>query len=472
MSKQKIGVIGLSVMGSNLALNMADHGYSVAIYNRTTSVIDEVLKHNPHPNLVGRYTLAEFVDSLEKPRKVMLMIKAGQPVDAMIEQLIPLLEEGDIIIDGGNSYFKDTERRYAYLAQKKINFIGTGISGGEKGARLGPAIMPGGDLAAYGSVKQIFDDISAKVDGEACSTYTSTGGAGHYVKMVHNGIEYADMQLIVEAYMQLKYIGKLTNEEIAETFQEWNKGELNSYLIGITAEIFNTKDPMGEGELIDKILDKASQKGTGKWVNLEAIDLGVDISLITAAVNARFMSNQLEQRVKGSKMITRPVAPKLNIDRETFIKHVKDSLYASKIAAYAQGFKLLSVAGEVYGWDLAFGEIAKIFRGGCIIQAKFLQNIVDAYANEAKVDNLLFSEFFLREINRTLPSLRSNMVLAIQSGIAIPAMSNALAYIDTYASEHMGANLIQAQRDFFGAHTFERTDCEGSYHHEWEEIDA
>lgn len=472
MNKQNIGIIGLSVMGSNLALNMADHGYSVAIYNRTTSVIDEVLKSNSHHNLVGRYSLIDLVNGLEKPRKVMLMIKAGEAVDGMIEQLIPLLDEGDIIIDGGNSYFKDTERRYEYLAKKHIHFIGTGISGGEKGARLGPAIMPGGDAKAYTYVKQIFEDISAKVDGDACCTYTSTGGAGHYVKMVHNGIEYADMQLIVEAYMQLKYIGGLTNQEIAQTFHEWNQGELNSYLIGITADIFDTKDPMSEGDLIDKILDKASQKGTGKWVNLEAIDLGVDISLITAAVNARFMSNQLEYRIKGSKLIDRPSIPELALDREVFIKQVKDSLYASKIAAYAQGFKLLSIAGNAYGWNLAFGEIAKIFRGGCIIQAKFLQNIVDAYAHDSGIDNLIFDEFFLKQINRTLPSLRSNLMLAIKYGISIPAMSNALAYIDTYASSHMGANLIQAQRDFFGAHTFERTDREGSYHHEWEDIDA
>ena len=465
--KQDIAVIGLSVMGSNLALNMADHGYQVAIYNRTTSVIDEVLASHPHANLKGHYSLGDVCANLTSPRKIMLMIKAGAAVDGMVEQLLPYLEPGDIIIDGGNSYFKDSERRYQYLKEKKIHFFGVGVSGGEKGARLGPAIMPGGDAEAYRHIQPILEDISAKVGDDPCCTYIATGGAGHYVKMVHNGIEYADMQLIVEAYRLLKELGGFTNQELAAIFHNWNEGELHSYLIGITARIFETKDPESTQELIDMIVDKASQKGTGKWVNLEAIELGVDISLITAAVNARFMSNQLEHRINGSKVIKRP-EPMAVQDTEALIELVRASLYAGKIAAYAQGFKLLEVAGKEYNWQLPFGQIASIFRGGCIIQAKFLENIVNAYERNANLSNLIFDEFFLQHINQSLDTLRNTLVLAIQHGIAVTALSNALAYLDTYATQQMGANLIQAQRDFFGAHTFERFDRPGNFHYDWE----
>lgn len=461
---QEIGLIGLSVMGVNLALNMADNGVKVSIFNRTVSVVDEVMEKYNHPNFTATYSVEELVKSLPKPRKIMMMVKAGQPVDMLIEQLLPHLEVGDILIDGGNSLFKDTIRREKYLSDKNIFYLGVGVSGGEEGARKGPAIMPGGNREAYRQVEAIFEAIAAKAYGEPCCRYIGEDGSGHYVKMVHNGIEYADMQLISEIYMILKEVGGLTNDELQKVFADWNQNELESYLIEITADIFKVKD--GDGYLVDKILDKASQKGTGKWTNLEAIDLGVDISAITTAVNARYMSNLKEERVRASKMLDAPQKT-MEISKAELIELARHSLYAAKIVCYAQGFKLLDKAQEVYDWTLHFDEIAKIFRGGCIIRAKFLNDIATALTQEKGVQNLIMAEFFRNIINQHLPKIRQLTTLAIQNGIAIPAISAALAYIDTYRTADSGANLIQAQRDYFGAHTFERIDKEGSYHYDW-----
>ena len=402
--KQNIGVIGLSVMGSNLALNIADNGFEVAVFNRTTSVVDKMLEEHPHKNVVGRYSLQELVDGLEKPRKVVLMVKAGFAVDSLIDQLTPILDKGDIIIDGGNSFFKDTQRRYDLLLEKGINYFGVGVSGGEEGARFGPALMPGGDEKAYEEIRPILEAIAAKVNGIPCCSYTSTGGAGHYVKMVHNGIEYGDMQLISEAYKVLKHLGGFTNEELQQTFEEWNKGELESYLIEITANIFKVKEEDGS-YLVDKILDKSQQKGTGKWTNEQAIDLGIDVSVITAALNGRYMSN--------------------------------------------------------------LKQIAKIFRGGCIIQAKILQNIIEAYQNNPELANLIFDPFFKNVIETRQDNLREVAALAITNRLPLSAMTSAISYLDIYTTAESGANLIQAQRDYFGAHTFERTDKEGNYHYDW-----
>lgn len=464
--KSNIGVIGLSVMGMNLALNMADNGYKVSIFNRTTTVVDKVMSEHFHENFVPNYSLEDFVNSLEKPRRIFVMVKSGNPVDMLIEQLLPLVEEGDIIIDGGNSYYKDTVRRTTYLEEKGINFLGVGVSGGEEGARFGPAMMPGGSTGAYEYVKEIFEKISAKASGEACCKYISKDGSGHYVKMVHNGIEYADMQLISEAYMILKHIGKLSNEEIQNVFETWNKGELESYLIEITSNIFKVEE---NGEyLVDKILDKASQKGTGKWTNLEAIELGVDISVISSALNARFMSNLKDERVKAENILNRNlVADIKSFDKNELIELVKNALYVSKIVSYAQGFKLLGAAEEAYGWLLDFSEISKIFRGGCIIRARFLNDISDAFKKEGNIENLMLTEFFSNEINSRLQDLRKLIALVVQSGVPVSAMSSALGYIDTYRTASGGANLIQAQRDYFGAHTFERVDMEGSFHYDW-----
>ncbi len=465
--KSNIGVIGLSVMGMNLALNMADNGYKVSIFNRTSSVVDKVMKEHGNDKLIPTYNLRDFVNSLEKPRRVFLMVKSGAPVDMLIEQLLDLLDEKDIIIDGGNSYFKDTIRRRNYLKEKNIYFLGVGISGGEEGARFGPAIMPGGDKEAYSYVSEIFEKISAKAYGEPCCKYISKDGAGHYVKMVHNGIEYADMQLIAESYTLLKKIAGFTNEDLYKIFEKWNNTELESYLIEITGNIFKVKEE--NRYLLDMIVDKASQKGTGKWTNLEAIDLGVDISVITAALNGRFMSNLKDERIKAEKIIEAGVneVADSGIKKEEFAELVKNALYVSKIVSYAQGFKLLSVAQKEYGWTLNFSEIAKIFRGGCIIRAKFLNDISDAFKNEESIDNLMFTKFFANEINTRLADFRKLVSIAVQNGVAVSAMTSALEYIDTYRTAQSGANLIQAQRDYFGAHTFERVDKEGSYHFDW-----
>lgn len=472
--KNNIGVIGLSVMGKNLAFNFADNGYKVSIFNRTIEVVDTVKREYAGENIYPTYSLKEFVGSLEKPRRVFIMVKSGQPVDSMIQQLLDYVEEGDIIIDGGNSYFKDTIRRTKELSERGINFIGAGISGGEEGARFGPAIMPGGKKEAYDYVSEMFERISAKAYGEPCCRYISENGAGHYVKMVHNGIEYADMQLISEAYWILKNLGGMDNKEIQEVFKAWNKSELESYLIEITPNILGEKD--GDDYLLDKILDKASQKGTGKWTNLEAINLGVDISVITSALNARFMSNLKDERKIGEKLFGESLGiynsqfkniDTSTVDRELLVRLVKNSLYISKIVAYAQGFKLLLSAEKEYGWKLNFSEIAKIFRGGCIIRARFLNDISDAFLKDGDIENLIFTDIFSEEIRERMDDFSDLMSRVVALGIPANAMNSALGYIYSYSNGNSSANLIQAQRDYFGAHTFERIDKEGVYHNEW-----
>lgn len=462
-----IGMVGLAVMGSNLALNMADHGFTVAAYNYTPDLTEQFIKERPHKNITGYFDLKEFIDSLEKPRKIMMMIMAGAPVDSMIKQMLPLLDAGDIIIDGGNSYFGDTKRRYDRCNEAGIHFYGMGISGGETGARRGPAIMPGGSRENYKEIQPIYEAIAAKAsDGKPCCTYIGEDGAGHYVKMVHNGIEYADMQLISEAYLLLKHVGGYSNQEISNIFHEWNQGELKSFLIGITADIFAEADDLADGYIIDKIVDAAGQKGTGRWTSIESMKQGVDISMITAACNTRIMSNA-PGRQQAAQMIQKP-----QVAKETspaFVESVRQSLYTAKIVAYAQGFSLYASASKEFGWHLDFGGIASIFRAGCIIQADFLQKITEAYEKNPNLENLLFDEFFLEKINANQASLREIICVAVKAGLPVPAFTNALEYIDAYASPQLGANLIQGLRDYFGAHTFKRIDREGSFHHQWQE---
>lgn len=466
MSLHDIGVVGMAVMGSNLALNMADHDFSVAVYNYTPDLTEKFVTERPHKNITGYYELAEFVQSLKKPRKIMLMIMAGAPVDSMVEQLSQILDEGDIIIDGGNSYFGDTRRRYDFCKERGLHFYGMGISGGENGARRGPSIMPGGNKETYPEIQPIYEAIAAKAsDGKPCCTYIGEDGAGHYVKMVHNGIEYADMQLIAEAYLLLKYVGGYDNAAISKIFNEWNQGELKSFLIGIAADIFAEKDPAG-GEVVDYIQDAAGQKGTGRWTSIESMKQGVNISMITAACNARVMSN-LTGRVKAQEVIQKPALTKE--EGEAFVEAVRQSLYTAKIVAYAQGFSLYRSASETYGWNLDYGQIAAIFRAGCIIQAEFLNKITEAYDKNPSLENLIFDEFFLEKINANQDSLRKIVALAVSIGIPVPAYADALEYLDAYSSPRVGANLIQALRDYFGAHTFKRTDKEGSFHHQWQE---
>jgi 6-phosphogluconate dehydrogenase len=467
MAKQQIGVIGLAVMGKNLALNIESKGYSVAVYNRSREKTDEFLKEAEGKNVVGTYSIEEFVNALEKPRKIMLMVKAGAATDATIEQLKPYLEKGDILIDGGNTYFKDTQRRNKELAELGIHFIGTGVSGGEEGALKGPSIMPGGQKEAHELVRPIFEAIAAKVDGEPCTTYIGPDGAGHYVKMVHNGIEYGDMQLIAEAYFLLKHVLGLSAQELHEIFAEWNKGELDSYLIEITADIFTKVDEETGKPLVDVILDKAGQKGTGKWTSQNALDLGVPLPIITESVFARFISAMKDERVKASKLLSGPQVKPFEGDREHFIEAVRRALYMSKICSYAQGFAQMRAASEEYNWNLQYGNIAMIFRGGCIIRAQFLQKIKEAYDRDPQLPNLLLDPYFKEVVENYQQALREIVSVAVMRGIPVPAFSSALAYYDSYRMETLPANLIQAQRDYFGAHTYERVDKEGVFHTEW-----
>lgn len=470
MTKIDIGIIGLSVMGRSLALNMADHGFKVGGYNRSAAVTKQVVQEHPHENLVPFYDLEALISSLTPPRRVMLMIQAGKPVDAVIGQLAPLLEQGDIIMDGGNSFYGDTVRRARELEEKGIHYLGVGISGGEEGARFGPSIMPGGNGEAYESVHPILEAIAARAMGEPCCAYIGPDGAGHYVKMVHNGIEYADMQLIAESYLLLKYVGGFTNEELADTFHSWDQGELHSYLIGITADIFREQDDLGQGRLIDSILDSAKQKGTGRWASIEALKQGVDISMITSACAARIMSNHLESREKAARLIP---SPDLRIaqDKKAFAHMVRAALYTGKIIAYAQGFALMQDASSQYGWNLDLGRIAAIFRAGCIIQAAFLNDITHAFEAEDKPENLIFDTFFLSRVNEHQDSLRTAVSTGVLNGLPVPALCNAVSYLDAFRAKAAGANLIQAQRDCFGAHTYERTDRQGTFHHQWRKTD-
>jgi len=458
-----IGLIGLAVMGQNLVLNMNDHGYTVVVYNRTTSKVDDFLANEAKgTNVQGAHSIEELVAKLKRPRRIMMLVKAGQPVDDFIAQITPHLEPGDIIIDGGNSLFDDTNRRQRELEAKGLLFIGTGVSGGEEGARRGPSIMPGGSPAAWQHVKEIFQSISAKVeDGSPCCDWVGEEGAGHYVKMVHNGIEYGDMQLICEAYNILKNGLGMTEQELHDTFAEWNKGELDSYLIEITRDIFAKKDADGS-PLVNKILDTAGQKGTGKWTVINSLDLGTPITLMAEAVYARCVSAMKDDRVRAARKLKgpKPAIPTARNakKRAALVQEVRDALYASKIISYAQGYMLMQAAAKEYGWKLNWGGIALMWRGGCIIRSRFLGKIKEAFDKKPNLSNLLFDDYFRDEIKKSQKGWRNIVATAAKRGIPAPAFSTALAFFDSFRSAVLPANLLQAQRDYFGAHTYERVD--------------
>ena len=471
-TKCDIGLIGLAVMGENLVLNMESRGYRVAVFNRTVSKVDDFLAAGAKDkNVVGCHSIEELVESLASPRKVMLMVKAGPAVDAFIEKLIPLLSPGDVIIDGGNTHFSETERRTEYVESKGLLYIGTGVSGGEEGALKGPSMMPGGSEKAWPLVKPIFQAISAKVgpNGDVpCCDWVGPRGAGHYVKMVHNGIEYGDMQLICEAYWMLKNALGLTNDELYDVFAEWNRGELDSYLIEITRDIFSVKDEETGRYLVDLILDTAGAKGTGKWMSQLALDLGVPSTLVTQAVYARSLSAIKEPRVRASKVLKGPMA-RFRGDRGKFIEQIRQALYASKICSYAQGFVQLQAAAKEHDWPLDFSSIPLLWRGGCIIRAVFLERIKEAFDKNPGLENLLLAPYFKTAVRKAQTSWRNVVTTATRLGIPVPAFSTALAYYDGYRSERLPANLLQAQRDYFGAHTYLRVDKpgEGPFHTDW-----
>lgn len=465
-----IGLIGLAVMGQNLVLNIESRGYAAAVYNRTAERTREFMEQRAGgKKILAGYSIEEFLGSLKRPRKVMIMVKAGKPVDEVIGQLEPYLEKGDILIDGGNSFFQDTIRRTRELEAKGFRYIGTGVSGGEEGALHGPSIMPGGTREAYDQVGKILLEISAKIDGEPCCTYIGSDGAGHYVKMVHNGIEYGDMQLIAEAYMLMKNALGMSHEQMQRTFTEWNKGELDSYLIEITADILSKTDPETGEPLVELILDKAGQKGTGKWTSQSALDLGISTPTVAEAVFARCISAVKEQRVEASSVLSGPNTA-FHGDGEEFIESIRQALYASKICSYAQGFALMQSAAQEYGWDLKPGEIAMIWRGGCIIRAKFLGKIKEAYDRNPDLRNLLMDPYFSKIVQNNQLRWRQVVSTAIQMGVPVPGFSSAITYYDAYRNERLWANMIQAQRDYFGAHTYQRTDREGIFHTEWTKI--
>lgn len=456
--KADIGLIGLAVMGENLVLNMENKGYTVAVFNRTVEKVDAFINgRGAGKNFIGAKSIKELVESLERPRKVMMLVKAGQPVDDLIEQLIPHLEPGDIIIDGGNTHFPDTIRRMKYVESKGLLYLGTGVSGGEEGALLGPSIMPGGSPEAWTHVKDIFQSIAAKVDGgEPCCDWVGEDGAGHFVKMVHNGIEYGDMQIINEAYHVMKDVLGMSADEMHEVFAEWNKGDLDSYLIEITAEILAVKDEDGE-PLVDKILDTAGQKGTGKWTGISALDIGVPLTLIGESVFSRFLSAQKDLRIKASKLVK---GTKVNFtgDKKQMLSDLKDALYASKIISYAQGYDLMMQAAKEYGWDLNYGSIAMMWREGCIIRSAFLDDIKKAFDNNPDLENLVLDPYFRKELEEAQEGWRKVCATAITNGIPVPAFTSALSYFDGLRTERLPANLLQAQRDYFGAHMYERID--------------
>ncbi|UXR68708.1 MULTISPECIES: NADP-dependent phosphogluconate dehydrogenase [unclassified Staphylococcus] len=465
---QQIGVIGLAVMGKNLAWNIESRGYSVSVYNRSSDKTDLMVKESAGKNIVPTYSIEEFVQSLEKPRKILLMVKAGEATDKTIETLLPLLDTDDILIDGGNTNYQDTIRRNKALAESGINFIGTGVSGGEVGALTGPSMMPGGQKEAYEKVADILASISAKAaDGTPCVTYIGPNGAGHYVKMVHNGIEYADMQLIAESYNMMKNLLGMDHEEISATFKEWNTGELESYLIEITGDIFTKLDENGE-PLVEKIMDKAGQKGTGKWTSINALELGAPLTIITESVFARFISSLKAQRVHASSLLNGPEAA-FTGDKAAFLEKIRRALYMSKICSYAQGFDQMKSASEENDWNLQLGELAMIWREGCIIRAQFLQKIKDAYDKDANLQNLLLDDYFKEIVTEYQQALRDVVAMGVQNGVAIPGFAASINYYDSYRSADLPANLIQAQRDYFGAHTYERKDKEGTFHTQWTE---
>jgi 6-phosphogluconate dehydrogenase len=454
-----IGLIGLAVMGENLVLNMANNGFTVSVYNRTAERVDEFVGGRAKgKSIVGFHDVSEFCASLSRPRKVMMMVKAGEVVDKIISQIAPYLEAGDIVIDGGNSHFPDSERRFANLKEKGILFVGAGVSGGEEGALTGPSIMPGGAEAAWPAIKPIFQKIAAKVDGGTpCCHWVGDGGSGHFVKMVHNGIEYGDMQLICETYQVMKDLLGMSNAEIGKTFQSWNEGELNSYLIEITSEIFSKKDEETGKDLIDVILDTAGQKGTGKWTATVALDLGMPLTLIGEAVFARCLSAQKAERVIASKQLSGPT-PSFTGDKKAFLEDLRGALYLAKVVSYAQGFVLMREAAKEFKWKLNYGDIALLWRGGCIIRSAFLGNIKAAFDKNIELSNLLLDPFFKDIAERYNPGLRRVASAALLNGIPLPTITTALCYFDGYRSERLPANLLQAQRDYFGAHTYERLD--------------
>jgi 6-phosphogluconate dehydrogenase len=492
MSQQQsdIGLIGLAVMGQNLALNIADHGFRISVYNRTTETMEKFVAENPDTpgGLAGFAKLEDFVASLKRPRKMIILVKAGKPTDAVIDSLVPLLEPDDIIIDGGNAYWIDTIRREKELKAKGLRFVGSGVSGGEEGARFGPSLMPGGEESSWHEIQPVWEAIAAKVDaqtgkplmggspgkpiegGVPCTTYIGPDGAGHYVKMVHNGIEYGDMQMICEAYALMTGLLGMTPAEASKVFAEWNQGVLDSFLIEITADILQQTDPDTGAPFVDIVLDTAGQKGTGKWTSVSALDMGVPAPTVAEAVFARYLSAVKDERVAASTQLTGPT-PAFTGDRAAFVQAIHDALYCSKICAYAQGFQLMRAAQDEYKWKLPFGEIAKIFRGGCIIRARFLQKITEAYERNGELANLLLDPYFQSEIERCQPAWRAVIGEAAKNGIAAPTFYSALAYYDGYRSARLPANLLQAQRDFFGAHTYERVDRPRGefYHLDWPE---
>ncbi|KPC68261.1 6-phosphogluconate dehydrogenase [Thermoactinomyces vulgaris] len=463
-----IGVYGLGVMGSNIALNMASKGERVAVYNYTPDLTDKLVQRLEGQTITPYYDLEAFVQSLAKPRKIFIMVTAGKAIDSVIHSLLPLLEEGDLLMDGGNSHYKDTERRYDELKAKGIGYLGIGISGGEIGALTGPSIMPGGDPDVYERVAPILTKIAAQVEGDPCCVYIGPKGAGHFVKMVHNGIEYADMQLIAEAYTFLRKKLGLSVDEIADIFDEWNQGELKSYLIEITAEILRKRDDITGLPLIDVILDKAGQKGTGKWTSIQAIDNGIPTSIITEALFARYISSLKEERMAAETILAGPDEDQQSLDKQAWVEYVRQALYMGKICAYAQGFTQYKMTSELYDWKLPLKDIALIFRGGCIIRANFLNVISEAYQEQPNLANLLISPYFAEKVKAYQIGLRKVVCEGIQSGISFPCLSASLTYYDSYRTGTSNANLLQAQRDYFGAHTYERNDLEGVFHTNWQ----
>jgi len=492
-AESEIGLIGLAVMGQNLALNIADHGFKISVYNRTVSKMEEFVSSNPNTpgGLVGCESLENFVASLKRPRKVIILVQAGWATDKVIESLVPLMDEGDIIIDGGNAKWDDTIRREKELSALGLRFVGSGVSGGEEGARFGPSLMPGGTPEAWEHLEPIWKAIAAKVDpdtgkplegaepgkpivgGFSCTAYIGTDGAGHYVKMVHNGIEYGDMQMICEAYDLMQNVLGLTPDEMGDIFAEWNKGELDSFLIEITADILKQKDPVTGKPFVDIVLDTAGQKGTGKWTSVNALDMGTPAPTVAEAVFARCISAVKDERVAAEKILSGPEKVEFTGDKSEMVEAIREALYASKICSYAQGFQLMREAQKEYNWTLNFGEIAQIFRGGCIIRAAFLQKITEAFARDPELANLLLDPYFTDAINKAQASWRKVIALAATHGVSIPTFSSALSYYDGYRTARLPQNLLQAQRDYFGAHTYERTDePRGKFYHiDWPKAD-
>lgn len=461
-----IGLVGLAVMGQNLVLNMNDHGYKVVVYNRTTSKVDNFLANEAKgTSIVGAHSIKELCAKLKRPRRVMLLVKAGKPVDDFIAQLLPHLDEGDIIIDGGNSHYADSLRRAQLIEKNGLLYVGSGVSGGEEGARHGPSLMPGGSDEAWLAIKDIFQSVAAKVDGEPCCDWVGQGSAGHYTKMVHNGIEYGDMQLICEAYAIMKDVLMMSNEECADVFGEWNKGKLDSYLIEITTNILKYKDEQGQ-YVVDVVMDAAQQKGTGKWTVQSALDLGSAVTLIGEAVFARTLSSMKAERVRASETLSASGTVKYTGDRDVLLSSIRDALYASKIVSYAQGYMLLREAAKEYGWKLNYAGIALMWRGGCIIRSRFLGNIRDAFTKNPDLQNLLLDHFFNAEVKQAQAGWRETVAVAAKAGVPVPTFMTALAFFDAYRSARLPANLLQAQRDYFGTHTYERTDKpRGQYFH-------